>query len=348
MDATRNDQVRLYADLLSEVKALGLLERRVGWYAGRLALLLGAFVATFAVVFALGSTWWQLAIAPVFGILFTQTAFLSHDSAHKQVFASGKANEWAARLIGNLIVGLGYGWWQGKHSKHHANPNKIGKDGDIATGALMFVPEDFEDTGGLKGWIRAHQGWLFFPMLTLEGVNLHFESLKVLFDGTRPSRRRLELTLLSIRLIGFPVLVFSAMGWGVGAVFLIIQSVVFGLYMGASFAPNHKGMPIVPKDVRVNFFERQVRTSRNVRGGRAMDWAMGGLNLQIEHHLFPSMPSASLRQARPLVIRYCLENDVPYTEAGLIESYGIVIKYLNRVGMGFADPFDCPFVAAYR
>lgn len=348
MDAIRNDQVRLYAGLLGEVKALGLLERRVGWYGCRSLLLLVAFLTTFGAVFAVGSSWWQLLIAPVFGILFTQTAFLSHDSAHKQVFASGKANEWAARLIGNLVVGLGYGWWQGKHSRHHANPNKVGKDDDIATSALMFVPEDFEDSAGLKGWIRAHQGWLFFPMLTLEGVNLHFESLKVLFDQTRPSRRRLELALLSIRLIGFPVIVISAMGWGVGAVFLVVQSAVFGVYMGASFAPNHKGMPIVPKDVSINFFERQVRTSRNVRGGRAMDWAMGGLNLQIEHHLFPSMPSVSLRRVRPLVMQYCADNDVPYTEAGLVESYGIVIKYLNRVGMGYADPFECPFVASFR
>ncbi|WP_311966468.1 fatty acid desaturase [Arsenicicoccus cauae] len=74
---------------------------------------------------------------------------------------------------------------------------------------------------------------------------------------------------------------------------------------------------------------------------------MGGLNLQVEHHLFPSMPSGNLRRA-PFVRAHCAEHAVPYTEAGLLESYGIVVRHLNRVGLGDRDPFACPFVTAHR
>ena len=63
--------------------------------------------------------------------------------------------------------------------------------------------------------------------------------------------------------------------------------------MGCSFAPNHKGMPTIAPEEELDFLRRQVLTSRNVRGGLLTDFALGGLNYQIEHHLFPSMPRGS-------------------------------------------------------
>jgi len=85
--------------------------------------------------------------------------------------------------------------------------------------------------------------------------------------------------------------------------------------------------------------------SRNIRGNRFIDTAMGGLNYQVEHHLFPSMPRPHLRRAAPLVRAYCGEVGVTYTQTGLFRSYGIVLRYINRVGLGEHDPFDCPLVA---
>jgi fatty acid desaturase len=112
-----------------------------------------------------------------------------------------------------------------------------------------------------------------------------------------------------------------------------------------AFAPNHKGMPLVPKDARLDFLTRQVVMSRNIRGSRILDVAMGGLNYQIEHHLFPSMPRPHLRRAAPIVAEYCRERGVPYVATGLWESYGIVVRYINRVGLGERDPFECPVIA---
>jgi Fatty acid desaturase len=79
---------------------------------------------------------------------------------------------------------------------------------------------------------------------------------------------------------------------------------MLGLYLGSVFAPNHKGMPILSRDDDSDFLRRQVLTARNVRGGRLTDLLLGGLNYQIEHHLFPSMPRPSLRRAQPLVHAY--------------------------------------------
>jgi fatty acid desaturase len=77
-----------------------------------------------------------------------------------------------------------------------------------------------------------------------------------------------------------------------------------------------------------------------------MNHFMGGLNYQIEHHLFPSMPRPSLKRAGEIVREYCQSKGILYTEVGLVTSYGIVIKHLNEVGLGAdGDPFDCPAAA---
>ncbi|WP_028658964.1 fatty acid desaturase family protein [Nocardioides insulae] len=341
-------QVSAYADLSRRIKEKGLLDRLPRRYAARTLLLGAGFALALIALLALGQTWWQLLVAAAFGVLFTQTAFLSHDGAHRQIFASGPKNEWAARVLGNLVVGLSYGWWMRKHSRHHANPNKVGADDDIRPGVLLFTPDDAARRTGVLGWLTARQGWLFFPLLTLEGVSLHVGAVRTVLGDPGLKHRRTEAALLAVRLLGWPALVVAVLGAGLGAAFLAVQLVVFGVYMGASFAPNHKGMPLVPRDTRIDFLSRQVLTSRNIRGGRGVDLLMGGLNLQIEHHLFPSMPSGNLRRARPLVRAYCAEQGVPYTEAGLIESYGIVVRHLNRVGLGDRDPFACPFVVSQR
>lgn len=344
----QNQHVNDFFALSQQVKDAGLMGRRTGNYMMRTVMLGLAFAGAFALVIAVGDTWWQLAVAALFGVLFTQAAFLTHDSAHQQIFASGKHNAWFSRIMGNLIVGLSYGWWTRKHGRHHANPNTIGKDGDIATGAIVFVPGEAADRRGFMGWIMRRQGWLFFPLLTLYAPILHFNSVKTVAQNRKLKHRRAELALMAVRIIGFPLLMIALLGPGLGAAFIGVQMMVFGVYMGSAFAPNHKGMPLIPKDSKIDFLSRQVLTSRNIRGGRFMDWAMGGLNYQIEHHLFPRMPSANLRQVRPIVIQHCADQGIPYTETGLFEAYSIVIKYLNRVGLGYSDPMECPITAEFR
>ncbi|GAA1488432.1 acyl-CoA desaturase [Brachybacterium sacelli] len=322
--------------------------RNVRSYMLRTALLALAFVGAFVLLLTLGSTWRQLAVAALFGILFTQAAFLGHDAAHQQVFSSGRRNEWFARIIGNLVVGLSIAWWTRKHNKHHANPNTIGRDGDIAGGVLVFVPGDEKGRTGFMGWLAKRQGWAFVPLLSLFAFVLHYEAISAVFTNERVKHRRAEAILVLTRIIGFPLVVFATLGLGMGAAFLAVQLAVFGIYMGGSFAPNHKGMPLIEKDLEVDFLRRQVLTSRNITGGRAMNWAMGGLDLQIEHHLFPRMPSANLRKVRPIVKEFCAERGITYTETNLISSYGIIIRYLNRVGLGHADPMECPLSAQLR
>ena len=130
------------------------------------------------------------------------------------------------------------------------------------------------------------------------------------FSRDKIGRRYVELIFLTIRIGGFLVLVFLVLPPAKAVVFLAVQLGVFGFYMGASFAPNHTGMPLVSAELKLDFLRRQVLMSRNIRGGRVMSILMGGLNYQVERHLFPSMPRPHLRLAKPMVAAHCAANHV--------------------------------------
>ncbi|MBI9114652.1 fatty acid desaturase family protein [Sanguibacter suaedae] len=345
----RDRQVSDFSALTRTVQETGLMRRRYAYYWGRFALLVGLLAGAVAAMVLLGDSWWQLAVAAGLGVLFTQFAFLGHDAAHRQIFKSGQWNDWASLVIANLFGGMSYGWWLHKHSRHHAKPNVVGTDPDMLNGVLTWETETItKPKTGIWAWLAANQGYWFFPLLLLEGLNLHANGIKTILGKGPVKRRGIEITFVGIRLVGFVVAVFLLMPVGIGFAFLGVQLGVFGFLMGASFAPNHKGMPVVGPDVKIDFLRRQVLMSRNITGGRWIDVWMGGLNFQVEHHLFPSMPSPALRQVRPLVMEFCAERGIKYTETSLIESYRIVVEYLNRVGLAARDPFQCPLTAQFR
>jgi fatty acid desaturase len=335
-----------FTELAAVVRASGLMRRRYGYYWTKLVavpVVLAAGIVAFVLV---GDTWWQLFTAVGFAVIFTQVAMLGHDAAHRQIFVSGRWNDWISLILGDLVVGMSYGWWRHKHTRHHANPNKIEADPDLDLPVIAFTPQQAQaQRSPIARWVVAHQGVFFFPILLLEGLSLHASSVRRVVAREHVDRRWVEIGFLLLRLGGFVALVFLVLSPGIAAVFLAVQLGIFGVYMGMAFAPNHKGMPLVPKDARLDFLTRQVVMSRNIRGSRILDVAMGGLNYQIEHHLFPSMPRPHLRRAAPIVAEYCRERGVPYVATGLWESYGIVVRYINRVGLGERDPFECPVIA---
>ncbi|MFE2425768.1 fatty acid desaturase family protein [Streptomyces sp. NPDC059373] len=322
-----------FAGLSRLIAGAGLLEQRPGYYVARIGgvgLLYAGVWAAFAV---LGNSWWQLLTAGVLAVLFAQVALVAHDLAHRQVFRLRRPSETAGRIAGNLCIGMSYGWWQDKHTRHHANPNHEDLDPDVLPDILVWSSDQARVSRGLPRWIGARQAYWFFPLLTLEGMNLHVAGFRALFARRPPLKhRRLEAALLCFHVVGYAAALLLVLSPVKALVFLAVHQALFGLYMGCTFAPNHKGMPTLTGHDRPDFLRRQVLTSRNVRGGRLVDLALGGLNHQIEHHLFPSMPTPHLRRARPIVKAYCAEHGVTYTETGLVASYVQALRHLHHVG----------------
>lgn len=331
IDAPGRRQGSDYAELSRRVKEAGLLRRRPGYYTLKITVTVALLVSGWVVFAVLGSTWWQLPTGVFLGVMFTQLAFLGHDVGHRQVFRSRRRAYVFGLLAGNAGVGLSYGWWLDKHNRHHAHPNDLKRDPDVRAGALVF---DSRQAGGRRGLARvltSAQAYLFLPMLLLEALNLHVSSVRALRSGAVRARW-LEGSLLLVHVTGYVIAVALVLPLGQALAFVAIQQGVFGLYMGGSFAPNHKGMPMESPDDHWDYLRRQVITSRNIRGGPLVDLLLGGLNYQIEHHLFPSVPRPSLRRVQPLVREFCAERGVPYVECSVVGSYRRAVSHLHTVG----------------
>lgn len=338
-----------YASVLKQVQTIGLLRHRPGFYITKISALCLILVGV-GVGFALfDDSWMQLLLAGILAFLVTQFMFLSHDAAHRQAFQSGKANEWTALLLGTGMGGVSLAWWNTKHTRHHAAPNQIGKDPDIDSAVVRFYDTDTPPRSRLAAFVYSRQGWWFYPLLIVEAVNLHAQSIVTLASRKDLRHRWIEILLLTIRLGVYPAVLFVFLPWGLAAAFLGVQLGATGLYLGTAFAVSHIGMPVVPKDNKIDFFRRQVLMSRNVAGGRTASFAMGGLNYQIEHHLFPSMPTPNLRLARPIVRAFCAEHSIDYNEVPIHRAWATVAGYLNRVGFKAAmSTVSCPTASALR
>ncbi|MFE3187741.1 fatty acid desaturase family protein [Nocardia sp. NPDC059240] len=320
-----------YARLLRRISEAGLMERRPRYYVIRLGLVGFAFAAGWVAFVLVGDSWWTLAVAAVMAVTFAQVALVMHDVAHRQVFRTRRATEIVGRVAGNAGIGLAYGWWQDKHTRHHANPNHEELDPDVAPDILVWSQRQARNSRGLARIIGRAQAFLFFPLLLLEGLNLHVAGFRAL--GKRSLKHRgLEGALLLVHVTAYAAALLVVLPVDKALAFAAVHQALFGLYMGCIFAPNHKGMPTLTGDDRPDYLRRQVLTSRNVRGGALTDLALGGLNYQIEHHLFPSMPTPNLRHAQMLVRAYCAEIDVAYYETGLISSYREALRHLHHVG----------------
>jgi fatty acid desaturase len=321
-----------YAKLTQQIRHAGLLTRRPGYYAARFAVILSLFGLAGAGFFLLGDSWLQLLLAAFLAVVFVQVAFLAHDVGHRQVFTSKRTARRVGLLLGNLGIGLSYSWWIGKHTRHHANPNHVEEDPDVNVSGIAWSNKQANERRGIGGRALARwQAFLFFPMLLLEGLDLYVSGIRALWRRD-VKQRAAEVLLLAVHTAFCLTALFLVLSPGKALLFFAVNQGIFGLYMGSSFAPNHKGMPLLEE--KHGFLHKQVLTSRNVRGGWFVDYAMGGLNYQIEHHLFPTMPMPNLRRAQPLVQAFCEEHSISYHQTGLIRSYSEVLRYLHHVGAG--------------
>lgn len=347
-----------YNEILRRIKAENLLQKVPSFYIKRLIVISIIALSLWAALYAISisNNPWLVAIAfPVMalqGIMAAQFGFIAHEASHRQVFRNNKTNDNVGRILANGFAGLSYGFWMNKHNRHHNKPNQIGYDPDIAISVISFTTESLEEKKGLEKKLSQNQGWLFPFLLTMTGFHLLLDSFLAL--GRKDKDKRLNHRVFEFSLMIFrqslPIIIVFLLFPPVIAFFLwLIMFMSFGLFMGGAFAPNHKGMPLVPKDAKIDFFQRQVLTSRNIRSTWLTDNLMGGLNFQVEHHLFPSMARPFLKRTGQIVKDYCKENNVPLIETGLFESYKIIIQHLNKVGLSNnTDPFVCPMIATLR
>jgi len=278
-----------YTQLSRQIKQAGLLDRRHGYYTAKLSLNLVLLAAGGAAFAALGDSWWQLVIAAYLAVVFTQIAFVGHDAGHRQIFRSRRANNLVGLVHANLLVGISFGWWVGKHNRHHTNPNHEDLDPDIDIPTLAFTTGQARDKRGLARVVARYQAFLFFPLLLLEAAQLHVASAKAIVRGSGRATM-VEALLLLLHFVAYLTALFLVLSPLQAAAFIVVQQGLFGLYLGCSFAPNHKGMPTLTDAEELDFLRRQVLTSRNVRGSRPVNFSSANSTTRSSTICSPTCP----------------------------------------------------------
>ena len=256
-----------YTQLSRQVKQAGLLERRHGWYAAKIALNLVLLAAGGVAFVLLGDSWWQLAIAALLAVVFTQIGFIGHDAGHRQIFRPDGPTTWSACCTATWPIGLSYGWWVDKHNRHHAHPNHEDKDPDIDIGALAFTAGRPAPSGACARFIARHQGYLFFPLLLLEAVHLHVASVQASLASRGPGQRWSRRLLLWPHAAGYLTRRAAGALAGQGGRVHPRPAGPVRPLPGLLVRPQPQGHADArPQADQIDFLRRQVLTSRNVRG----------------------------------------------------------------------------------
>jgi fatty acid desaturase len=325
-----------YADLKRLIMAEGLMDKQLGYYVFNTIVRLSLLAASIVILFTVENLWLQLLNAGLLAFVFTQIGFLGHDAGHRQIFNGAPRNDLYG-LMPNLFLGLSRSWWIDTHNQHHVSPNDLDLDPHTALPVFAFSEGQAESKRGFLRVLIKYQRLYFYPVFLLEGIGVRTASLQYLL---RPEARRrvTEASLMVVHFIVYFFLVFSALSLGHALLFILVHQALFGLYTGTVFAPNHKGMLILDKDSQLDFVRRQVLTSRNIKAHPVTDFWYGGLNYQIEHHLFPSMPRNQLRKAQIIVRAFCKERGISYHETSALQSNREILQYLHEVGAPLRAP----------
>ncbi|MGH9747977.1 MAG: fatty acid desaturase family protein [Candidatus Acidiferrales bacterium] len=329
MRSTAADEFR---DLQTLVQQSGLLAKQPAYYARKIILNLILLVIAFLLIYRFQNPWAELCNAAFLAFVFAQLGFIVHDAGHQEIFKGPAGNEALGLLHSNLLLGFSYSWWLDKHHRHHRTPNHVTVDPDIDIIPFAFSKEQAAGKRGLARLSVRYQHFCFFPLSLLEAFVLKYNSIRFL-QQHKVKHRKMEVLLLLLHCGWYFGLLFFLLGVPYAILFAIVHQAFLGLFLTLIFAPNHQGMPLLEGDTAVNFLREQVLTSRNIKWRPGIDYCMGGLSCQIEHHLFPTMPANKLRQVQEIVRSYCHSHDVPYYEASLFQSYREIYQNLRDVSL---------------
>ncbi|MCE4554307.1 fatty acid desaturase family protein [Roseateles cellulosilyticus] len=313
--------------LRAQLEAAGCFERKpLRAVAELVANLLGSVLAFLVArqLMRAGAPW---AAAPMFAVgsfLFYRNGWLMHDAAHGGSWPGIKANRWFAALVAGVLGEFPSGWRHG-HNRHHARTNVLGEDWDQR--------ERWDPTRRYSSRWRAWMGLFLFTRY--RGIylpaSLLFMGLRDGYYCNRHYRDRFaaELTAviigLGLQLGGFICLA----GVWQGVLLFLLHTHLGMIYLNSAFAGNHYDLEtFTPEQAReLDMASLQARTTRNYAGGWWTHYVFGGLEKQLEHHLFPHLPRHHLHRAAPYVRDFVRARGLPYHEAPFWHCYMRVLDF---------------------
>jgi fatty acid desaturase/predicted heme/steroid binding protein len=360
--AQRNFE-RAYRDLRGKLVVAGMFNSSKFYYAWKCFSNLAIWAAGCLCVILSDSFAVHMVGAFLLALFWQQCGWLSHDFLHHQVFKNRLFGDLSGVFWGNVAQGFSVGWWKNKHNTHHAVPNlhescPDAHDGDpdmdtmpvLAWSLKMAKTAEISPVGQ---FLVKNQSILYFPILLVARISWLLQSFTYCFDvgggiweskGSSDAKRNFPLQKteqlgMLIHYSWFGSLLFTQLSISEAVVFFLASQMMCGFMLALVFGLGHNGMSTYNAENRPDFWKLQVTTTRNVTSNLFVDWFCGGLQYQVDHHLFPSIPRHNLPKVHALVAAFCKENGVNYYECGMMKGTIEVLSHLKQVSIEFISEF---------
>lgn len=318
------------------------------YYAWKLSSNIAILTLSVIILLAVPDSWISvLASAVLLALFWQQCGWLAHDFLHHQVFVDRLYNNFFGILVGNIFQGFSVAWWKSKHNHHHAVPNVTdspsGGDPDILTMPLLWWSEKLiegEHLDTLPRFLLRHQAIFYWPILCMARLSWLIQSILHQTLPRNPfvtakSMYALEVTTLAVHHICYLLLASCIPSPLKRVVFVLVSQALGGLFIGIVFTVGHNAMEVLTPDESkaTHFVSLQVRTTRNVTPTVFNNWFTGGLNYQVEHHIWPTLPRHSLPKAAVILKAFCAKHGLPYSCKGLVAGNQEVCRLLSAIGI---------------
>lgn len=290
-------------------------------------------------VLPFGLSW--LLLVPLASVGLLTMGYVGHDAGHYSLSKTPWINDFWGQFGMTFLCGMSFGFWRSRHNRHHVHCQEIGGDPDMHFGVLFSVYPGSANwhTPAGRFFLRI-QKWSFWPLSSFYWVALRYDALRDLFQ--RPKETRIDRFLMPLHWIVLLVLPGLLWGWRTALPAYIAVSCLSSLMTASVFIPNHMGMRRLDQGQRLSYLEQQITTSRNISNPRLLDFYYGGLNSQIEHHLFPRVAHNRYRQMRPIVRTFCENHGISYQEVSLYRALAAVGGHLGAMTEAYAASSAIP------
>ncbi|XP_061366849.1 acyl-lipid (9-3)-desaturase-like [Gastrolobium bilobum] len=340
---------RDYRKLLSELSRMGLFEEKGHGVLFSLLFILVLFCVCVYGVLCSGSAWVHLGCGGLMGFLWIQSGWIGHDSGHYQIMMNRGSNRFVQILSGNCLAGISIGWWKWNHNAHHIACNSLDFDPDLqhlpffVVSSRLFgsITSCFYDRkmnfDSFARFLVSYQHWTFYPVMCFARINLFAQSFMLLLSKRKVPNRGVELLGLLVFWIWYPLLVSCLPNWGERILFVVSSFSVTGI-QHVQFCLNHFSSNVyVGPPTASAWFEKQTKGTLGIKCSAWMDWFHGGLQFQVEHHLFPRLPRCNLRKIAPLVRDLCKKHDLPYNCVSFWKANVLTIQTLRNAALKAQD-----------
>ncbi|KAK9749098.1 hypothetical protein RND81_02G102400 [Saponaria officinalis] len=338
-----------YRKLFLEFHKMGLFDKKGhGALIIMLITLIMFCVSVYGVLMS-NNLWVHLISGGLMGFTWIQLGWIGHDSSHYQVMINPKFNSIANFIIGNCISGISIAWWKRSHNAHHIACNSLEFDPDMQHMPILAISSKFFNSlnsyfydrkmnfNSISRVLVSYQHLTFYPIFAFLRIFMYAQSFYLLLSKKKVANRGKELLGLVVFWIWYPLLISYLPNWSERITFTIITLAVTGIQQ-FQFSLNHLSCDAyLGPPTGADWFEKQVTGSLDIECSPWMDWFHGGLQFQIEHHLFPRMPRSQFRKISPFVKELCKKHSLPYRSMSFWRANLVTFKTVHAAAIEARD-----------